>query len=233
MFSWRNHTSIKQKKGDGGNLKLINITILSLVIFFYITSYWIENRSIMDMAINSLPFLIMIILLVFLNSRIINSLIFLIIAIGTTIDPANISDYSGAIFFIYSFHLIKDKRYAGFLSLITISCLTIRSIIVNDTIPGTLIMIAVYGYIYAIYFFLIFKQEETPISKKLKQLTKEENELLIKMCSGKPQGIAGQEIGHNNKQQTSKLVSGIRKKLSVLDSESTDKVIYIFSKYGK
>lgn len=218
---------------DGGSLKLINILIFSLVIFFYITSYWIENRSIMDMTINSLPFLIMIILLVLFNSRIINSLIFLIIAIGTTIDPANISDYSGAIFFIYSFHLIKDKRYAGFLSIITVSCLTIRSILVNDTIPGTLIMIAVFAYIYAIYFFIIYKSADKPILKKLKQLTKEENELLIKMCSGKPQGIAGQEIGHSNKQQTSKMISRIRKKLSVSDLESTDKVIYIFAKYGK
>lgn len=224
MLLQRHHT-------DGGRIDYINIPIIFLVLFFNIADQFIKNQNYIDRIIFTIPFLLlMVIILFFKNNKYIHSLLFLIIAIGTTLDPVNISDYSGAIFFIYSFHLVKDKRYAGFLTIITVLSITIRSIIANDTIPGTLIMIAVYAYIYAIYYLIIYRQIK-PISIKVNNLSETENKLLSGLASGQSQKTTianmglSQSVGYDT-------VKKIKEKLN---SDSMDEIMFNLgrNKYSK
>ena len=83
----------------------------------------------------------------------------------------------------------------------------------------------------SVYFKYIYNVNA--IRTKLSGLTKEENELLNKMCEGTPQGAAGADLGHKSKHETSKKMSVIRDKLFVDDSQSSDRVIHLFTKYGK
>ena len=214
--------------GGKTNLVFLNISIISLVLFFNITNQISENKDIMERLIYTIPFLVMIIFLLFIKSNIINSIIFLLIAIGTTIDPANISDYSGTIFFIYSFHLIKNKRYAWILSLITLSCLTIRSILVNDTIPGTLIMIAIYGYVYALYYFIIYKSSAKQVESKISELTELENKLICGMASG----IHKKKIFSNMGIIEGKGYDMIKRIKEKTGTNSTEQIVYNLGKHN-
>lgn len=194
----------RQKQGsvltDGGSLKIVHIAILSLVIVFYLATYMTGAQPLAKMLIGSVPFIIMILVVLVLDSKPANAFVFLVLAIGTTIDPANISDYSGAVFFIFSFHEIKKKWYALFLSVVTITCLTIRSIEANDNIPGALIMLAVFGYIYAIYYFLIYKTSNKQVKSKIPLLSKHENDLISDLVAGLSQKEAIANRGYSRSQ---------------------------------
>ena len=192
MFSWL-------RKGlrctDGGKLKTVNLVILSMIAFFNAMTYYIQTENIIEMGTRIVPFVIMIIVLLATDCKKSSAVIFLLIAIGTTLDPANDSDYSGAIFFIYSFHIINKHWYAVFLSVVSIACLTVRSIVLVDTVPGTLIMIAVFAYIYSIYYFLIFKPMKRKPAIHMKDLSREENRILECLSVGLSQKEAAANMG--------------------------------------
>jgi hypothetical protein len=114
-----------------------------------------------------------IVLVLFRGNKKITAIIYLLIAIGTTVDPANISDYSGAIFFIFSYHLIKNNKYAIIILVSTITAVTTRALLASDTIPQAFMMIAIFGYIYAIYYYLILNNN-----------AKIEKEAYTKVCFG-------------------------------------------------
>lgn len=161
------------------------------------------------------------------------SFIYLFIAIFTTIYTPNFSDYSGVIGFIIAFDLIKKKEYGIFIIVVSAISLGIRLIVSDETIPRTLAMILIFSFWFLSYYTVIYQRYVQPVTSKLSGLTTSENELLRKMCDGKPQGLAGSEIGHKNKQETSKMMARIRDKLYLDDSQSNDKVIYLFTKHGK
>ena len=192
-----------QRKGlrctDGGKtleISIINISLLFLVLFFNLSDQYEKGQDFYEYLLYVWPFGVLLILsLLFKNSKKLHAIIFLILAIGTTIDPANDSDYSGAIFFIYSFHIINKHWYAVFVSVVSIACLTVRSIVLVDTVPGTLIMIAVFAYIYSIYYFLIFKPMKRKPAIHMKDLSREENRILECLSVGLSQKEAATKMG--------------------------------------
>lgn len=188
-----------QRKGsrctDGGKLKTVNLVVLIMIAFFNAMTYYIQTENIIEMGTRIVPFVIMIIVLMATDCKKSSAVIFLLIAIGTTLDPANDSDYSGAIFFIYSFHIINKHWYAVFISVVSIACLTVRSIVLVDTVPGTLIMIAVFAYIYSIYYFLIFKPMKRKPAIHMKDLSREENRILECLSVGLSQKEAAAKMG--------------------------------------
>lgn len=200
------------KPGDGGKIDWLNLSVLFLVFFFNLVNQIHLEKSIMERVLYTGPFLFMILLVViFKGNRCFKSLIYLLIAIGTTLDPANMSDYSGSIFFIYSFHIIRKPGYAVFVSVASIACLTVRSIILVDTVPGTLIMIAVFAYIYAIYYFLIFKPTSVHPKVKIKSLSDKENKLLTLIGDGLTHKEAAYEMKITHT-EASGIIKKIKKK---------------------
>lgn len=179
---------------DGGKIDILNIFALSLVAFFNIVNQVHMNKDIIGRAVYTVPFIFLILIVVlFRKNRYINSFIYLLIAIGTTIDPNNISDYSGSIFFIFSFHLIKSNIYALFVMFTSIICITIRSIVFKDMIPGNLIIILVFSYIYTTYYLLIYRESTNKLDIKNKNLTKEQNEIMNMIGS---EGLSQKEIAY-------------------------------------
>jgi hypothetical protein len=193
------------------------------VLFFNASSYIIGQFTITELTINVLPILILIILTIVFKSKYITATVFLILAIGTSLDPANITDYSGSIFFIYSFHLIRKKEYAWAIIILTIACVTTRSIIAGDTVPEAFILLSIFFYIYAIYYFLIYKDCIKPVRIRFKELSKQETKLLKLMAEGHSQKTAGAQIGLSIS-QTSELVKNIRIKLGY---DSVMQILYL------
>jgi DNA-binding CsgD family transcriptional regulator len=201
----------KLVRSDFGKIEaLVSISLL-LVFFFNIFDQVSKGQNIIHRAYLTIPFLVLGIALIFINKRYVYSAIFLYIAIGTTIDPSNISDFSGAIFFIFSFHMFKNYIYGYLLIAISIIMLTIRSVAACDTIPGALIVILAYLSIYTLYYFIIYKDHDKMVIVKFKALTKEENKILTYMANGLSQKEAGYELGYD-KFKTNYLVKEIRKK---------------------
>lgn len=199
-------------KDHGGKIDNINIIVLLLVFLFNIINQISENKDIIERATYTLPFLLILIaIVIFKNNKYLQAFIFMIVGVFVTLDAPNISDFSSAILFIYSVHLIKKHYYSVFILLLTVSIITIRSLLFKDTIPGSFIMVSVYLYIYTIYFMLIYSKAEVTTVVKFEGLTKEENQILRYMANGLSQKEAGFELGYD-KFQTNYIVKEIRKK---------------------
>ncbi len=220
-------------KEDGGTLKIIIVSIISLVMFFTIATNIIENIPIKDIIINIIPFILIVLTVVIVPIQYSSAIVFLLIAIGTSIDPENISDYSGSIFFIYSYHMIKGRWYGIITIFLTIVSVTIRTIRTNEAIPQALIILLIYFFIYSIYYLIILKQFTKPIKSKLKNLTTDENTILELMCNGESQENAGAKIGHKDKHETSKVMSKIREKLDIKNNESSYKAVAMYAKNSR
>ncbi len=168
--------------------------MMLMLIFFNSAAHYDNDVSSIRLLSMTAPFIFMFLLLVIFKSNKISAFVFLIIAIGTTIDPENISDYSGAIFFIASYHIVKKNWYAIVLIGISVGCLTIRSINAGDTISQVLVLIAVFFYIYAIYYFLIYKLMSNRPAINIEDLTAEENNMLQLLAKGLSQKEAAAEM---------------------------------------
>jgi predicted DNA-binding protein (UPF0251 family) len=229
ILSWRRKGS---RFTDGGEIDILNISIISLVLFFNLTDQVFKYQSYFERIVFTLPFILIILfVLLFNKNKVMQSIIFLVIAIGTSLDPANISDYSGAIFFVYSFHLIKKKWYALLIFFLTIASVTTRSLINGDTIPQSFVLLSVFFYIYAIYYFLIFKaswKKKSPLSKE------QMNIMRMVAVDGMSQKMIAAELGISQ----DKVFTEIKEIRELLTKEgdqtiTKDQVIYIITKeYG-
>jgi hypothetical protein len=223
---------MQAKEGFGLTKLFIGIPIISLGIFNLLDQID-KNQNLIERSYLTFIFIILGILVLFLSKKISLSILFLFIAIYTLLDPSNISDYSASIFFIYAFHLIQKKWYAISISAVTMLSLAYRATNHSLTIYQSFGMLIGFMVVYAVYYFLIYKNYPKPITARIKQLSEDENKLLRLMCSGCSQENAGIEIGHKDKHITSKAMKDIREKLDISKEESNYKVIAIFLKYGK
>jgi hypothetical protein len=159
----------------------------------------------------TLPFFIIPFIVVFAGKKIAISFIFIIIGVGIILDPSNISDFSGSIFFIFAFHIINKKKYVIPIGIITAAALAIRATKISMTIYESFMILLAYVVVYALYYFIIYKKTEKPVSVRFSQLNKEENKILEHMASGLSQKEAGGELGYD-KFHTNYIVKEIRKK---------------------
>lgn len=217
----------------GGSTNILISSTLLLLFFYNITNQIIGQKDIIARLPYTLPFIVLAIASYLIRSNKFLSGVYLFIAIFTTINTPNISDYSGVLGFIIAFDLIKKRGYGITLMLIMAASLGLRLVISDETIPRTLAMIMIFAFWSISYYTVIYKHYPKPIKRSIKQLTEDENKLLQLMISGYEQQEAGKELGHNNKQKTSLMMKSIREKLHIEPHESNYKVISLYHVYGK
>ncbi len=122
------------------------------------------------------------------------SYLLLLIAVLTTYDTELLSDLSGAFFFCISAYMIKKNKYNIFVLILTIILLTLRSMKLEDTIPGTITIILGYFALYALFYFIVYRPCVKPLRDKEKLLnnfTDQEKQLIKLLRSGETQKTAG------------------------------------------
>ncbi len=141
--------------GGSPTLKYLNIIGLTIIPIYSVLVLSEEGITKASFLSYLLPFFIVVVLiLITKGNKYITALVYLFIGVGTTIDPSNIGDYSGAIFFLYSYHQLKNKKYGVFLLLMTPISLTFRATSHGGSVPQIIEMMAAFGFIYAIYYYL-------------------------------------------------------------------------------
>jgi DNA-binding CsgD family transcriptional regulator len=217
----------------GGSTNILISATLFLLFFYNVTNQIIGQKDFIERLPYTLPFIVLAILAYIIKSKKFLSFIYLFIAVFTTINTPNISDYSGVLGFIIAFDLIKKNKYGIFLITIMAISLTTRLVISNETIPRSLAMVMIFSFWSISYYTVIYRNYPKPIKARIKQLSEEENKLLQLMCAGHSQQEAGRELGHKYKQVTNFMINDIREKLNVDKSEATYKLIYLYTLYGK
>lgn len=174
---------VKWQREGFGELKVINIISLGILITLNILSIVFEGRyNLSPILITSVLLLIFVVSIV-LSPKNILPFMYLIIGLCMVFDSSNISDFSASIFFIFSFHVLKNKFYGIGVLVLSLILVTIKSLVVNDTLSGIVIMIIAYAYIYTTYYFLIYKQPKSkPKTLRIDTLgLKEKEKAMIKM----------------------------------------------------
>lgn len=141
--------------GVGGDRKTKYINCIGLTITpIYSTIILYDQGLTLQKATSYLlPFFVMVvIILITKGNKYVTAFVYLFMAVGTSIDPTNITDYSGMIYFAFSFQQIKNKYYGIAIILITCVCLTLRSVLFEDTIPQAVLMLIAFAYLYALYY---------------------------------------------------------------------------------
>ncbi len=181
--------------GETDNIWKLNSAVISVVLFFNVLDQIDLGQPFLERLVYTAPFVFMLLLgAVFRRNITFISIIYLIIAIGTSLDPENVSDYSGSIFFMFSFHIVKKKWYALVIIFTTMGAVAFRSIINGDTVSQAFVLLSVFFYIYAIYYFLIYKPMSNRPAIKIEDLTIEENNMLQLLAKGLSQKEAAAEM---------------------------------------
>lgn len=158
---------LKMLLGDGGQAKYHKLLSQIFMISFFIENMITgvsRGEQIHYYLMYCLPFFIIPIILQFLNSTIIFSIIYLSIAI-VLILISEIGVFDGALLLIFSVYIFKNQKF----EIVALSIVTIAlsfNAFYNNLLPSQLfIMIRLYAFLYLIYFFTIRsdqKKHDTP-----------------------------------------------------------------------
>ncbi len=160
-----------------------------------------DGYGIVDFLFYSIPYLLSSVMILIIGWKRSFPYVLLIIAIITTLNTDNTYDLSGAFFFCIAVSVRKNNTFNVVVANITIILLTLRSIILKDTIPGALTIILGYFALYTLFYFIIYrpqmkqeeekKKEEEEKEKLLKNFTDQEKQLIKLLRSGETQKTAG------------------------------------------
>lgn len=147
--------------GEYGELSFLNIITVSVLFVLNIINTIYQKYTLSDTSHVFIVLIVAIMVTVMLRRYKVYLLIaYVFMGICIILDPSNVSDFSPAIFFIFSFHILKNKFYGIGVLILSLILVTIKALVVNDTLPGIVIMIIAYAYIYTTYYFLIYKKHE-------------------------------------------------------------------------
>ena len=148
---------MKWLHGDGGQVKKLQILFQIFIISFAIENLITgisRGESSEYYLYFCIPFFIIPLILFFLNTKIIFSIIFLSIA-SIIVVISEIGVFDGALLLIFALYLFKSQKF----EIIALSIITIAislNAFFNSFLPSQLfIMIRVYAFFYLIYFFTI------------------------------------------------------------------------------
>lgn len=187
------------------SLSLLSIAILNLFLQYMETGN-VLGRPYLTYLLIFLSFIIFII-----GTKITLSIILLILGVIAFIDSPNISDLTAVLFFIFSFQLINNKKYAVIILIINILLIAVKASYKGMEIYQSFILLIGCASIYLMYYFIIYKDLDKKSNVKFKELTAEENKILEYMANGMSQKEAGYELGYD-KYRTNYIVKEIRKK---------------------
>lgn len=221
-----------QKKVFGWADIVISILLFLLSAINYSSQKPLDNSLLWKIYL-TVPYIVMGILVYFFDRKYMIAVVLFIIGTMAIIDPSNFSDFSASAFFYFSWHMIKKYKYAIFLYAITVFGVAYRATMMDITIYRSFGILLAFTSMYALYYFIILKDNNSTIKGNIKSLTKKENKLLEYMCNGDSQENAGSKIGHKRKQETSKMMKNIREKLNIEKQESNYKVISTYLNHGK
>lgn len=214
----------------------VKFSISLVILLIGVTNIFIQyskTGNVFDRPHLSFLLILFSILIYFAGTKYVISTIFIVLGVLTLIDPANISDLTPSLLFIFAFHLVKKPKYSIVLFGITLIGISARATRMGMTVYQASILFLGFAFMYACYYFIIYRSLPKPINNSIKQLSEDENKLLQLMVSGYEQQEAGRELGHKNKQKTSLMMKSIREKLNIEPHESNYKVISLYHVYGK
>jgi hypothetical protein len=155
--------------------------------------------------------IVMAVVVYYVGVKVIISIVFMIIASITFIDAPNISDMTAVFIFVLGFELIKSCKSAIIIYSLNIVLIAFRASYRGMTIYQAFVLLVGMSVMYALYYFIIYKDSDRKSSVKFKSLTKEENKILSFIANGMSQKEAGFELGYD-KYKTNYIVKEIRKK---------------------
>lgn len=205
----------------GGKIDIICSLSSFMVFMFNLINQIITGKDIFSRLPYTAPFLILSIIFLFYSSQIFRFIIFSIIGFFITISAENISDFSGAILFVFAFNQIKTGRSAIILSLAVLISITIRSIIMDDTISGNLVMLVIYFFVAGIYYFSMYQKDEP---NRWEDLLEDENRLLSLLSFGRSQKEAAEEMDISTA-QANNIIKRIRRKTGV---DSLHRILFLY-----
>jgi len=179
---------LKSQREVGGLTHKINAIAVFTIFLYNFLDQIVKGQNMLHYLPYTLPLILVSVLFLFVKNKYFISIVYYLIGAFILIDKGNVSDFSSSIFFIFSFHLIQKNYYAIILYISTFVLLTVRFMFFNGTIANTMSMVFIFTYIYLIYYFLIYKTQQTKHHKTyidIIDITAEEKAILRLYCRGR------------------------------------------------
>ncbi len=201
---------IKKSKlqGQAGETNTLITITLFMITIFNIADQVIKGQNLIERISYTAPYLFLGALIYLLKSKKIKALIYFLIG-SITISNSNFTgDYSSVVFFFLFFIQYPNKK--TLILSISIMCigLTFRSELNIESLRGLSFMLLIHLSIFAGLYLELYKEKPS-----FKDLSKDENEILLLISKGKSQKEAGFDMGLDTS-QASELIKSIKKKLS-------------------
>lgn len=192
---------------------VLSLSLFSIFTLNLITGM-INNINLKTVFIMTIPFFLLSIIMFLVSNK--NAIILscLIAGLYSSLNGNTTGDYSASIFFIFSFHLSKNKKYGIFLIFTSILCISINAIIVDSRIAVLVGLFIAYTVIYIIYYYFILKPCEDHHNFNLATRTEEEKAILKLYGKGYSYSQISKTLGLNVTDTT------IRRKIKAVKDDS-------------
>jgi DNA-binding CsgD family transcriptional regulator len=134
----------------------------------------------------TLPFILLSIGNLLIDKKSSLAIIYFIVALYSALNPDYQEDFSGAVFFMFSFHSIKKKWYSVIIIISTILCISLKATKYDLRANVVMALIIAYGIVYVSYYFLIYRNKKTPPKRNIDIIIidQEEKAILQLYCRG-------------------------------------------------
>jgi len=146
---------------EGGQARIIKWIVISLMGLLLSMNTIISITKpypILKAMYLTIPYLSIIIIGLKFSTKTFLTITFLIIALVSAIDQTSHVDYSGSVFFILSYAVNKNKKYAVFIGLLTLISISLRAYINDLSIFQAFNLTLAYSLVYSLFYLLVLKK---------------------------------------------------------------------------
>ena len=180
-----------------GYLRIIFSCLLAILACINLTTDISNKENIFKILLMSVPFIILSIVMLKLSNNKAIILACLIAGLYSSFNQNVIGDYSASIFFIFSFHVSRNKKYGLVLIMISLLSVSINAIIIDSRIAVVVGLFISYSVIYIIYYYFLLKPLENKYSINFSTRSEEEKAILKLYAKGNSYSEISKKLGLN------------------------------------
>lgn len=200
-----------------GYLRIIFSALLLILASLNLTTNIKGKEDLITILLMSLPFIILSIIMLKVSNDKAIIIACLIAGLYSAFNQNVIGDYSASIFFLFSFHISRNRKYGLSLIMLSIFSISINAILSESRIAVVVGLLISYTVIYIIYYFFILKPIENKHNINFSTRSEEEKAILKLYAKGYSYAEISKTLGMNVTDVT------IRRKIKAVKDDSKAK----------
>jgi len=200
-----------------GYIRLIFSALLFIISSMNLVGTIKNHETFFIIFIMSIPFMVLSVIMLRITNDKAIILACLIAGLYSAFNQNVIGDYSASIFFIFSFHISRNRKYGLSLIMLSIFSISINAILNESRIAVVVGLFISYTVIYIIYYYFVLKPIENKHNINYSTRSEEEKAILKLYAKGYSYSDISKTLGMNVTDVT------IRRKIKSVKDDSKSK----------